>query len=305
MVDVYKQVSSRIDTDWYPYHREEWFSQDDLCRFFEWREADTRQAVSKKLYHESKVKVPPILEKMGKTYRLIDDDAEEMDWQSADTTNVIDISLPFGLERYVKFFPKTIICVAGEPNAGKTAFLYNVIVKNMGKHVITLYNSETGREQMKERFDNFDIQIPCPAPFKTKERYENFADVIDPDGFSVVDYIDADNEFWSIGAELSRLHKKLRTGVVVCAIQKKPGMKNFRGEIISSDMGYGGAPTLKRPALYVSMTESSPHRLKIVKGKSWMDKTLNPNGMMWTYKLVGGAKFVNIERFYEDGAPQE
>lgn len=296
--DTYAKVSSRIDTDWYPYHKEEWFTQRDICDFFEWKESETKKAVSKKLYHESKEKEPPILEKNNKAYRLIDDEAEVMDWQGADSSKTFDIWLPFGLQKYVKIFPKSIICVAGEPNAGKTAFLYNVVLGNMHKHPITLYNSETSKEQMKDRLGRFDIDIPNPAPFVTKERYENFADCINPDGFSVIDYIDADNEYWTISQEISRLHKKLNNGIVVCAIQKKEAVKTFKGRV-ETDSGYGGTPTKKKTDLYILMTNSNPHMLKIVKGKSWVDENVNPNGMTWTYKLVGGAKFF-IERFYDN-----
>jgi len=299
-MDTYKKVSLRIDSEWYPYHREEWFSQFDIYSFFDWKESKTRSLVSRKLYHDSEERKPPLLEKKNKVYRLIDDDAEEIDWQSADSNKVIDLGLPFDLHKYVKFFPKTIICVAGEPNSGKTAFLYNVILMNMHTHKITLYNSETSPEQMKERMENFDIEIPSPAPFITKERYENFADVINPDGFSVIDYIDADSDFWSIGAEISRIYKKLQTGIVVCAIQKRENITNFKGQTIRNSSGYGGTTTKKRPSLYVTMTNSIPHKLRIEKAKSWKDSSINPNGMEWTYKLVGGAKFVCVERDYED-----
>ena len=73
--DIYAQVSSRIDTDWYPYHKEEWFTQRDICDFFEWKESETKKSVSKKLYHESKEKQPPFLRKENKAYYIIDDEA--------------------------------------------------------------------------------------------------------------------------------------------------------------------------------------------------------------------------------------
>ncbi|KKL19309.1 hypothetical protein LCGC14_2466710, partial [marine sediment metagenome] len=33
--------------------------------------------------------------------------------------------------------------------------------------------------------------------------------------------------------------------------------------------------------------------LKILKGKSWAQKNVNPDGLRWSYKLVAGEKFVN------------
>ena len=288
--DTYAKVSNKIDNEWYPYHRDEWFTLQDICSYFVWKEQNTRKQVTRKLYHDYTERKQPLLDKLGKAYRLIDDIAENIDWQNADTSKTIDLLLPCNLHKFVKLFPKSIICIAGEPNAGKTAFLFNVLLMNMNKEWV-FYNSETSREQLKERFSNFDeYEIPSPAPFKVKERYENFADVINPSGYTIIDYIDADNEFWTIGAEISRIHKKLTTGVCVCAIQKRPGFRNTKGQIFDSGMGYGGALTMKRPDLYITMT--TQNILTIKKGKSWQNPKVNPNGMMWKYSLMKGAKFI-------------
>lgn len=289
--DTYAKVSARIDTEWYPYHRDEWFSLQDVCSYFIWNEQNTRRQVTRKLHHDYTERKTPLLDKLGKTYRIIDDIAEDIDWQNADTSKPIDIVLPFGLHKYVKLFPKSIICVAGEPNSGKSAFLMNTLLMNMDKEWV-FYNSETSKEQLKERFSYFaeEYPIPNPAPFKVKERYDNFADVINPSGHTIIDYIDADNEFWTIGAEISRLHKKLTTGIIALAIQKRPGFKTLKGQVVDSGMGYGGALTMKRPDLYITMT--TQNILTIKKGKSWQNPKVNPNGMMFKYSLVNGAKFI-------------
>jgi len=330
MVDLYHRVSDRIDREWYPYHLEEYFGHGDICNHFQWFEQDTRQQVSKKLYHDHKER--PFLEKLGSLYRIIDQELVEMDWQSADHTKTLPLKLPFGLEEYVKFFPKSLIVIAGAPNSGKTAWLYNFILMNTiyngtyifsststgegegtgegglqggegdciyKKRRVTLYNSETSTEQMKERFLNFDMKIPTPSPFKTYERYENFSDVVRlaPDDITVVDYVDTDSDFWQNGAELSRIYYALGKGAAVVAIQKKFHQRDFKGRTIRVDTGYGGVPTLKRASLYLSMDNNI---LKIVKAKSWVDPQINPNGMMFSYSLVKGCKFYNIERIYEE-----
>lgn len=295
MADKYTDVSNRIDTDWYPFHENEEFTQKDICDFFGWKEQDTRQSVSRKLYHDYKEKKTPFIEKMGRAYRIIDRSLEDIDWQSADATAVLDLEWPFSLQNYVKLFPKSVVVVAGEPNAGKTAFFYNFILKNMRKHIITLYNSETSPEQMKERFNGFEVEIPNPAPWRTVERYDNFADVIDPNGISVIDYVDSDSEFYQNGIEISRIFRKLNRGMALIGLQKKRNITTFKGQKINIDVGYGGDLTLKRPSLYLAMGQ---HHIKIVKGKSWANPLMNPNGLEWTFKLVNGAKFVNIERVY-------
>lgn len=295
--DKYAEVSNRIDIDWYPFHENEEFTQKDICDFFSWKEQDTRQSVSRKLYHDYKEKKIPFLEKIGRAYRIVDRSLEDIDWQSADATVSLDLQFPFELHKYVKLFPKAVVVIAGEPNAGKTAFMYNFILMNMLKYHIVLYNSETSPEQMKERFINFEQEIPKPPPFRTVERYDNFADVIDPNGVSVVDYVDSDSEFYQNGIEISRIFRKLDRGMALVGLQKKRNITTFKGDKINFDVGYGGDLTLKRPSLYLAMGQ---HHLKIVKGKSWANPIINPNGMEWSFKLVGGSKFVNIDRVYSD-----
>jgi len=296
MTDVYKRVTSRIECDWYPFHTDEEFTQDDICRHFQWNEPDTRHAVSQKLYNDKMKKPEPFLEKRGKAYRIIDRSLDEMDWQGADPSNVWDIILPFNLQKYVKIPPKGVIIIAGSSNAGKTGWMYNVITKNMYKHEIWLWNSETSLEVMKERFDLFEEDIPNPPPFHTNERFDNFADIIKPDAFNVIDYVDSDSDYYNSVAEISKIYRVLKGGIAVIGLQKKSNTKDKWGNITEYDVGYGGEPTLKRASLYIAL---NPGKLKIVKGKSWVNRQLNPNGMRWTHKLVDGCKFVNIVQEYE------
>ncbi|MDD5220255.1 MAG: hypothetical protein PHV11_06800 [Candidatus Bipolaricaulis sp.] len=221
-------------------------------------------------------------------FRVVDDTLQEIDWQNADASANVPISLPFSLEKYVKIFPKSIIMVAGAPNAGKTAFLYNTIVLNMSNQIIDLYNSETSPEQMRERFEYFEPPIPAPAPWRTYERYDNFSDIVHPDHLSVIDYLDFNAEVYMVGDEIEKIFRKLNKGVAVIALQKRPSTK-----FAEIDLGYGGAFSLKKASLYVSMDSGS---LKIIKGKSWRDPLVNPNGMLFSFQLVNGCKFVNIKR---------
>ena len=288
MIDVYKAVSARIEADWYPYHQYEWFTQDYICRHFDWREPPSRQAVSRKLYHDSTEKTAPLLEKKNRTYRIIDRNVEEMDWQSANPENVIKLKFPFGIEQYAKMFPKSVVVVAGSKNAGKTGFLYRTIIMNMNKFNIDLYNSETGSEQMKERLNGFDIEIPQPAPFRTFERYDNFADVIDPTHISVIDYLDLDSEVYMVGAEINKIWQKLTTGIAIIGLQKPPGR----------DLAYGGAYSAKRAVLYIVL-DNNKLKLKYVKNPA--QKGVNPNNMQWTFQWDNsGTDFLNIQRSYEN-----
>ena len=267
------------------------------------REKGLRRAVIKQLCDSKEIK--RVLGGVG-AYRKVDRGAIKQDWQAADPSNVVDLKFPFGLEKYVKIYPKSIIVVAGAKDECKTLFLYDFILKNMYHPLgIDLYNSETGLEQMKERFSNFDIKIPNPAPFNVYERYDNFADCIDPNRISVIDYLDVDSEVYMIGAEINHIFQVLGA-VAVIAIQKPPDTTTYiKGvkKIIKRDLGYGGAFSAKRAVLYLSLDNRV---LKIVYAKNRANPKINPRGMMLSFSVnETGTKFLNIQRSSLVDASQE
>ena len=67
--------------------------------------------------------------------------------------------------------PKNIIVVAGTPNAGKTAFLLNVVQMNMsGKMPIHYFSSEMGSMEFKGRLQKFDLPSASGGLTRKKER---------------------------------------------------------------------------------------------------------------------------------------
>jgi len=267
------------------------------------KEKDVRRQVIKSLCDAGKIKR---IANLTGTYRVIDTEKRRQDWQKADPSNVVDLKFPFELEKYVKIFPKSIIIVAGAKDECKTLFLYDFVLKNMYHPLgIDLYNSETGPEQMKERFDNFDIELPNPAPFQVFERYDNFSDCIDPDRISVIDYLDMDSEVYMVGAEINHIFQVLR-GVAVIAIQKPPDtVTYFKGvkKVIKRDLGYGGAFSAKRAVLYLSLDNRT---LKVVYAKNRANPTIDPKGLMFSFSVNNtGTKFLNIQRTSLIDASQE
>lgn len=234
----------------------------------------------------------------GGYYRKVDDRLEVMDWQGADPGKTIELKFPFGIEQFVKLYPKSIVIVTGDKNVGKTAFLYNFIVMNMDSFVIDLFNSETGKEQMRERFDYFDI--PSPAPFNTYERYDNFADVINPDRISVIDYLDLNSEVYLVGEEIDRIFRKLKNGVAIIGLQKPPPIVTYiKGvkKVVSRDLAYGGGFSAKRAVLYITMGNN---RLKLVYVKTPRNKSINPDNKQWSFKFdETGTHFDDIQPYYE------
>lgn len=230
------------------------------------------------------------------TYRRLDVELLPIQWQAADPNKEIHLLFPFGIEQYCRIYPKSIVIIAGSKNAGKTAFLYNLIQMNMEQFSIDLFNSETGPEQMLERFQ--PLNIPDPAPFQVYERYDNYADVINPDHISVIDYLDLNSEVYLVGAEIDAIFRKLKN-VAIIGLQKPPPSVTFvRGvkKIIDRDLAYGGGFTAKRAILYISM---GSNKLKLLYVKTPRNPKVNPNNMQWTFSIgEDGVHFVNIQRYF-------
>jgi len=209
-------------------------------------------------------------------YRRVDNEAEPIDFLSA-STDALDIHWPFEIESLVRTLPKNIIVIAGESNAGKTAFLLNFVRLNQNKHKIYYFSSEMGSIEFRDRLSKFDAPLDS-WKFTAKERSSNFADVIKPDDVNIIDFLEIHDNFFIIGGWIKEIFDKLNNGIAVIAIQKNPG----------SDFGLGGQRSLEKARLYLAL---EPGRIKIVKAKNWTNPGSNPNGREVTFKLVQGCQF--------------
>ena len=234
----------------------------------------------------------------GNKYRKKDDKKIPVPWQIADPDNYINLKYPFGIEEYALIYPRNIVIVAGLKQAGKTEFLYEFIKMNMDKFDIELFNSETGPEQMHDRFNNLGIPETFTSVY---ERYSNFADVIDPDKISVIDYLDMNSEHYLVGVEIDQIFQTLRNGVAIIGMQIPPPSKTIvRGveKLVDRDYAYGGGSTAKRAFIYISMLSGRKLKLKHVKKPA--NPKINPENMMWTYSIDEIGMFCNIQRYYGD-----
>ena len=212
-------------------------------------------------------------------FRRVDNACEEMDFINT-PTHTVDIAFPFEIEKKVELMPGNVVVIAGEVNAGKTAFLLNVVKENMNQFDIHYFSSEMGSSELRKRLSKFDIPLDV-WNFKAKERSDNFADVIvgGEGRINIIDYLEIYKEFYLVSGYINEIYKKLNGAVAIIALQKNPG----------SDTGLGGFRSLEKPRLYLSMDRN---KLKIVKAKNWMNPAENPNGQEITFKLVDGCKFI-------------
>lgn len=218
-------------------------------------------------------------------FRRIDKTCEIIDWKNA-STDPFSVNLPFGLNHLVQIMSKNLIVVAGSPDAGKTAFLLNVVLLNSKKHAgnIHYFSSEMGGNELKKRlneFDNVDLKTWDTCIFK--ERSYSFSDVIEPDAINIIDFIEINKDFWLISQYLTDIHNKLKNGIAFVALQKNPG----------AEAGRGGTFGLEKPRLYLTIDKDYPngHLIKIIKAKNWAH-SVNPNGMTKSFKIVKGCNLI-------------
>lgn len=215
-------------------------------------------------------------------WRKVNDDCPAMDWIHADITP-LPVRWPFEIEKYAAVLPKSIVIVSGESNAGKTAFLLNTALKNMNDFEVSYFNSEMCEEELLLRVRKFDTLLPEHWNVKFFTRHDNFADVIRPDGFNIIDYLEVYEDFYKIGGYLKEISKKLNKGIAVVALQKDP----------KKDFGQGGAITKNLSRLYLSLKHDKANKTgvcEIEKGKIWAD-CINPDHMTVRYRLHQGAHF--------------
>ena len=237
----------------------------------------------------------PLCEPVGRNdghYRVVQDGASPLDWQSLEKGRDSGLILPFGLREYVFIYPDTTIITAGSKSSGKTGFLYRTVAMNMNRiNTILLTNLEGGLSMLRDRFSAMDIEIPKPAPFSVLFVSENFHDYIKKKNtLYVIDYIDAPDgtDFYLIGAQVKKIDNKLQglNSNAVIGLQKPVGR----------DTAFGGEQTLKAATLYIAM---NANHLKIVDAKVPADKTLHPKNAQWSFNYEDeGTKFTNIQRFY-------
>ena len=222
-----------------------------------------------------KGKLEPVRNRSG-VYRYLNGNMTEIDYINADTTP-FNIKYPLGVHELVETYKKSLVVVAGEPNAGKTAFLLNLAWKNKSLNP-NYFSTDMGGPELNIRLNKFGHPLQDWKSVRFFEKSGDFKDVVDPNGLNIIDYLEVSKDFFEIGGMLTEIYNKLNDGVAVVAIQKPPGR----------DTGVGGARTLDKARLYMSI---EPGILKIVKGKLWRQDCVNPNGMWCKWTLGGGCNF--------------
>lgn len=234
--------------------------------------------------------VNPILEKYGERrgcFRRIETDIELVNFLTA-STNEFPITWPMNIDDHCIIYPGNIIIVAGSKSAGKTSFLLNTVLLNMHRHEIVYLNSEMGDTEFRKRLELFDGVSLSSWRMKAYHRASNFSDLITPEKkIFIVDFLEVTTDFWKVAQYIQEIHKKLKAGVCIIALQKSDG----------KDAGRGGDFSKEKARLYLSLdyfNDQKMNRIKITDAKAWRTDR-NPRGMYRNYKLVQGSRFIPVD----------
>lgn len=220
----------------------------------------------------------PIIQKHGRRrgeYKTIDQTCEEIDYLDAPSMP-LDLRLPLDIHEQVEIMPGNIIMIAGEPNSGKTAWLFNFVKMNMHNFEMHYFNSEMGKEELRKRLLKIE-DVPIDGwKCKFYERSEDFAEVIRTGvgKINIIDYLEIYTDFWEVGRYIADIHHKLDGAIAVIAIQKNPGVQ----------VGLGGYRTLEKARLALAISHG---RMDIVKAKNWKTPE-NPNNKYCEFKIIQG-----------------
>jgi len=155
-------------------------------------------------------------------FEIIEQIEENIIDLSAADNSCLPIKFPLGIHELVKIMPKNIIIIAGESNAGKSAFLLNIAARNMIDHNVYYFSSEMGGAELKERLLNFTEKMPYDLWKKCTfiERSSDFDTAIRPNDINIIDFLEIHDEFYKIGGHIKKIFDKLDKGIAIIAIQK-------------------------------------------------------------------------------------
>ena len=235
--------------------------------------------------------IEPVGNRSG-VYRRVENKAEEIDIFS-DTDTPLNLNYPLGIESLVHTMPKSIIIIAGESDAGKTAFLLNFSSLNLDYYPITYFSSEMGPTELKDRISKFPKSIQDWKKVLFKDRGSNFQDVIEPDKINIIDYLELADDFYKVGGQIKAIFDKLNKGIALIALQKK----------IGSELARGGDFTMEKARLYITL--SRDNICKIIKAKNWVNSMVKPTGKHRKYILLHGCEFRTKSNWEMEGQGDE
>ena len=213
------------------------------------------------------------------TYRLVDKNPHIMNLDATDEKTA-DIYLPMLLHTMVELYPRNIILISGEKDAGKTCFALNVAYANRDKFRVRYFNSEMGSMELRRRLVKFPSSFRLAEWKKIvwMEQAKQFEDHIDPNGLNIIDFLEVGAEAFTVTDDIRRVFDKLDKGILLIVMQKR-SYKEF---------AVGGEGTLEKARLAINLEHSGGDNIaRITVAKNWKGD-VRLRGKVCKYKIVQG-----------------
>jgi hypothetical protein len=161
---------------------------------------------------------------------------------------------------------------------------------NHKDHKLRYLNSEMGPEELKKRVSMYNYPLAdWVKDIDFIERSSDFHDVIDPNGFNIIDFLEIGDNFYRIQGDIKKIHDKLDKGVCIIGLQKATGDH--------IETGRGGDFSKEKSRIYIALDRSKDVRdqysLKIVDCKNPVHEAVT--GKVIPYTLNSGTTFVSGE----------
>jgi hypothetical protein len=231
-----------------------------------------------------------VIDKAGKRdgeYVKCVNEAEEIDWWNADTTE-FPIELPLGIGSMSAIHHGGIIAIGGVNDIGKTAFALNIAIDNVESCPVRYISSEMDGSELHSRIKKWEgvsVEDFKKIKFIQLGASNNLGKLVDPNAINIIDYLEAkEGEYFKMGHWISEIYDALRgkRGVAVVCMQKEKGKEYARG----------GSLTADKSRLYISLDiEDRRSVCKIVKSKNFKGGH-KPTGMQRYFKVVAGWKIL-------------
>lgn len=225
-------------------------------------------------------------------YHTVNKTVEWLDLSNVQETN-FPILLPLNLHEHITIPNRAIIIVTGTTNAGKTAYMLNLIRMNLSQEYQKAYlMSEMVGTEYVSRIRAFGDTVEDWKSVRVACKSYDFSSVIahhNTEGLTCIDFLEEiDGEYFKIASAIRDIYDSLTTGVAVIGIQKKT----------ATDYARGGQATAEKARLYLSIdalynsSDFTICALKVVKAKYYTDKNLNNHEIH--FKLIRGTKIEPI-----------
>lgn len=198
------------------------------------------------------------------------------------------IILPIHLNDVCSVKEGNLICVAGSKSSGKTTFLLNVVTANQHKIPVVYINSEMGEMEFTGRLEAFGGKKEdwVFSAYRYNEIEEAYDLITDERKIFIVDFIEQHDDFYAVAKKLKIIADKIKSGIVIVAIQKDP----------TQDLGRGKWFSAEKARLYITLDYlhgQNMSQCKIVDAKFPKGRS-NARGGFCYYKITGKGSKIDI-----------